>query len=95
MPRSCYINEHKTLGRMFVCGNLGPHCAECADVGDHLCDYPVGKKRTCDRPLCELHANEIAPNLHYCAAHLGMWNAYRQSCGVQLELDNVVPYRGA
>lgn len=31
----------------------------------------------------------------HCAAHLGMWNAYRESGGVQLELDNVVPYRGA
>lgn len=94
MPRSCYIRDTPD-GRMFMCGNLGPHCAECADVSDYLCDYPVGRKKTCDRNLCEVHANEIAPNLHYCAAHLGMWNAYRESGGVQLELDNVVPYRGA
>ena len=80
---------------MFMCGDLGPHCAECADAADHLCDYPVGRKKTCDRNLCEVHANEIAPNLHYCAAHLGMWSAYREGGGVQLELDNVVPYRGA
>lgn len=95
MPRSCYIRDQPDGSRMFLCGNLGPHCAECADVGENLCDYPVGRKKTCDRPLCDLHATEVAPNLHYCGAHLGMWQAYRDSGGVQLELDNVVPFRGA
>lgn len=91
----CYMKDSPELGRMFICGDLGEHCAECGWVGEYLCDYPVGDGKTCDRQLCESHANEIAPDLHYCAAHLGMWKAYRESGAVERELENVVPFRGA
>lgn len=87
----CYM---KTDGSQFLCGNLGEHCSECAWVAEYLCDYPVGDGKTCDRQLCETHANEIAPSLHYCAGHVEMWKAYMESGGVQRELGNVVPFRG-
>ena len=57
---------------MHICGDLGPHCAECAGVGGNLCDYPVGNDKTCDRPLCDDHATEVAPDVHYCRAHFIM-----------------------
>lgn len=88
----CYFKDEPG-GRVFMCGDLGAHCAECGWFGDYLCDYPVGDGKTCDRQLCEGHANEIAPDLHYCAAHLGMWNAYRDSGAEVRELENVVPFR--
>lgn len=81
---------------MFLCGDLGPHCAaeNCGAAGcDALCDYPVGKGKTCDLPLCASHAYEVAPNVHYCPGHLTLWNAFRESGGVQRELENVVPFR--
>jgi len=55
------LHEDQPDGRMFMCGDLGDNCAECGWVGDYLCDFPVGEGKTCDRPLCETHANEIAP----------------------------------
>lgn len=88
----CYIKD-RSDGRMFICGDLGPHCAECADLAGYLCDYPVGEGKTCDRGLCESHISEVAPGLHYCAAHMAMWEAYRDSGGVRRELENVVPFR--
>ena len=41
----CYIERMKDGGTMFMCGNLGPHCAaeKCGALGVNLCDYPVGK----------------------------------------------------
>lgn len=80
---------------MFMCGDLGPHCAaeKCGDASDYLCDYPVGEGRTCDLPLCESHAYEVAPNIHYCPGHLILWQEFRASGGVQRELENVTPYK--
>lgn len=89
----CYVKDHPKLGRMFICGKLGPHCADCGDVGDYLCDYPVGKGKTCDRSMCDDHSTEVAPNLHYCAPHLGMWQAYRDSGALVHELENVLPFK--
>lgn len=39
-------------GVAFVCGNSIAACA-CNYVATALCDYPMGKGRTCDAPLCE------------------------------------------
>jgi hypothetical protein len=78
---------------MFICGDLGPHCADCADVGENLCDYPVGKGKTCDRSICETHSHEIGPNLHYCDTHYKQWLAFRDAGGVRRELENVVPFK--
>lgn len=77
---------------MFMCGKLGPHCADCSWVSGYLCDYPVGKGKTCDRPLCEDHANEVAPDLHYCNVHYREWEEFRKSGGVEKELKNVTPF---
>ena len=88
----CYINNHPKLGRMFICGDLGPQCG-CGDVAENLCDYPVGDGKTCDRDLCEACAAEVAPDLHYCAPHMTMWQAYKDSGAEARELANVLPFK--
>lgn len=91
----CYIERMKDGGTMFMCGNLGPHCAaeKCGALGVSLCDYPVGDDRTCDLPLCDSHAYEVAPNVHYCPGHLVLWKEFRDSGREKKELENVVPFR--
>ncbi len=90
----CYVLHDKAgepVGH--ICGKLGPHCANCGDVSGFLCDYPVGKGKTCDRPVCERHCIEVAPDLHYCTAHHAEWQAFRDSGGVHEALANVVPFK--
>jgi 3-deoxy-D-manno-octulosonate 8-phosphate phosphatase KdsC-like HAD superfamily phosphatase len=92
---TCYVmydDKRNAVGHM--CGELGKHCADCQDVGDNLCDYPVGKGKTCDRSICEHHSHEVAPNMHYCDQHYTEWREFRDSGGVKAELENVVPFRG-
>jgi len=38
----------------------------CAAPSAFLCDGDEGGGRTCDKPLCEAHAIEIARNRHHC-----------------------------
>ena len=90
----CYIRQTDTL-RMFICGDLGPHCMAdgCADSSEYQCDFPVGDGKTCDLYLCDLHASEVAPNIHYCPGHLILWREFRDSGRVEAELKNVIPYK--
>lgn len=94
---ACYIT--KAVNRwgqkitMFICGDLGPHCAECPDVSDNQCDFPVGEGKTCDRYICNQHSNEIAPDIHYCTAHFYQWQQFVDSGGVRESLKNIIPFR--
>lgn len=88
----CYMTRLEDGRLAHICGELGPHCGECSGVGDYLCDYPVGDGKTCDRPLCEHHAKEVAPEIHYCPSHWREWNEFRQSGGVERELKTVTPF---
>ena len=91
---ACYViydSERNPIGH--ICGDLGPHCKECGDCGDEfLCDYPVGKGKTCDAPLCGYHAREVAPNVHYCSGHYQKWQEFVATGGVTMVLQNVVPF---
>ncbi len=93
----CYLTRLENGSTAFLCGELGPHCGDsnCADVGENLCDFPVGGDRTCDMPLCHGHSFEVAPNLHYCPAHTTMWREFKEGGGVTKELEHVVPYKDA
>ena len=87
-----YDSERKIKG--FFCGRLGKPCLEeCGDVADYLCDFPVGPGQTCDRRLCEYHAAEIGPELHYCPAHKNEWEKFLEGGGVHRELENVVSFK--
>ena len=41
----------------------------CGHFADYLCDTPVGRGRTCDRPMCRCCRNEIAPGIDRCPYH--------------------------
>lgn len=43
----------------WVCGSGIVPCSTCGNVADHLCDYPMGKGKTCDAPLCDNHAIKV------------------------------------
>lgn len=91
----CVAKSRGDTGKtMFLCGDFGPHCADCAAVGDFLCDYPVGKGKTCDRPMCDDHAHEIGYELHYCEAHYQMWQDFKNQGGVDDALRNVIAFKG-
>jgi hypothetical protein len=42
--------------------------------------------------MCQDHANEIAPDIHYCAGHKKMWDEFEKSGGVKSRLENVQPF---
>lgn len=89
----CHAKTRELGGLITICGDLGPHCADCAAVGANLCDYPVGNDQTCDRPICPEHSNEIGPNLHYCQTHYQMWLEFKAAGGVNAQLHNVIAYK--
>lgn len=84
------------LGIVFVTFREGAepwqHCTDCLEPAEFLCDFPVGDGKTCDRPLCEGHAHEVAPDVHYCTGHHAMWEEFRASGGVVRELAEVIPW---
>lgn len=77
----------------FVCGEFGDHCGDCLDIGNYLCDFPVGDDKTCDRKICSDHAHEVAPDVHYCNGHYVMWQDFKKSGGVAKELRNVIAFK--
>lgn len=65
--------------RMFLCGSDldldAEKCAHCGYLGDLLCDYPVGRGKTCDLPLCEICARQIGNDQHLCSIHFAQFVA--------------------
>lgn len=61
-----------------VCGprRRPKKCGWCAKPSTKLCDFllpkgyvPGGGIPTCDKPMCDDHADHRGPNLDYCPAH--------------------------
>lgn len=38
----------------------------CMSMSAYLCDGPIASGRTCDKPLCAVHATEIGKDKHLC-----------------------------
>jgi hypothetical protein len=71
MPRHCewIKTEH---GVVHVQRSGGQRCAYCSREHTKLCDGPApadANRKTCDRPLCNLHAFHAGPDTDYCEAH--------------------------
>lgn len=47
----------------FVCGPDVVACA-CGYLAEYLCDFPTGRGKTCDAPLCEDCARHPGPIVH-------------------------------
>ena len=77
--------------KVFLHGDLGPHCTDCAAPSDVLCDYPVGDGKTCDRPMCGDHAYHVSTDTDYCRDHFIMWQEYLASERGYDVLHNVTP----
>jgi len=68
-----YIKEKPDV--VFACGSGIRPCANCGQVADFLCDYPVGEGKTCDLPICS-----------QCRTHVGKYDF----CPVHGERNKVV-----
>lgn len=58
---------------MFICGTGVKACSVCGAPADYLCDYPVGKRKTCDQYLCDKHAIKQGcewQDIHFCPTHV-------------------------
>lgn len=61
---SCSRGQRQTCGQ-----------PDCRRPMTKLCDFKLKGKlegKTCDRPLCDTHAQSVGPNLDYCPAHKGL-----------------------
>jgi hypothetical protein len=61
-------------GAMIMCGRglkMAPKCwvRHCKLSSTKECDWPIAEGKTCDRAICNGHADEVGPNKHYCPAH--------------------------
>jgi hypothetical protein len=50
-------------------------CA-CGAVAPYLCDWKMGAGKTCDRPICQAHAEEVAKDKHLCPEHQAAYVAW-------------------
>ena len=50
-----YIKGPEGRWDVHVCGS-GIKACGCGRYAEYLCDWPLGKGKTCDAPLCEIHA---------------------------------------
>lgn len=46
--------------------SLHAEATYCHGMSGYLCDGPIQDGRTCDKPLCSVHATEVGKNKHYC-----------------------------
>lgn len=70
-----------------------PVCKHCGHCADNLCDFPVGEGKTCDAALCSEHSHAVGVELHYCPAHMQVWEAYRTTGNIEPTLDNAIESR--
>jgi hypothetical protein len=56
--------------RIFLCGSgpVAPTC-RCGHLADLLCDWPIGKGKTCDLPLCSSCSVRIGDDQDLCLIH--------------------------
>lgn len=68
--------------------NAPPQCLEkiesgetCLGISLYQCDWKMGGGKTCDRHICEHHAQQVAEDKHLCPAHQAAyleWKARRE-----------------
>ena len=72
-----------SLDGAFICGDFDV-CA-CGCVAEILCDYPMGRGKTCDIALCESCAREVGDDRHLCLLH---WAEFKGKA----KIDRVNPW---
>lgn len=56
-------------GPVILCGDLKVEVCACGYASDFLCDYPVGKGKTCGLPLCEKCRHAADNDTDLCRLH--------------------------
>jgi len=41
----------------------------CLNDSTKLCDFPTANGKTCDRRICDVHAQSVGPDKDYCLTH--------------------------
>jgi hypothetical protein len=54
---------------MFVCGDFKIEACACGHTADFLCDYPMGRGKTCDLALCGCCRESIGEERDLCRVH--------------------------
>jgi hypothetical protein len=62
------IVEHDG-GPNFLCGDLIVPVCKCGIASDYLCDYPMGRGKTCDLSLCPNCSRHVGEELDLCEIH--------------------------
>jgi hypothetical protein len=69
-----------------VCGSRGSatRFCHCGRAGKLLCDWKTPHRRSgaCDRPLCSVHAKEVASGKHLCPEHQSAFDAWKRRNGL-------------
>jgi hypothetical protein len=75
----------------FMCGEGVRYepCRDCPVDSEYYCDFPVSEWKTCDAPLCEAHAYEVAEKIHYCKGHYELWMKFVDSGGIKEKLNQI------
>lgn len=64
-----------------ICGTRHKtrYCA-CGRECKFLCDWKVRARKsgTCDAPICEAHAKQVAPGKHLCPLHQGKYDEWKK-----------------
>lgn len=59
----------------------GKRCRWCTAPHTLLCDWKLGGGKTCDKPICGNHAQEVGADKHLCPDHqaaYAIWKAKRK-----------------
>lgn len=60
-------------------GRKPQRCGWCTHTASvFLCDWKIGKGKTCDKPLCAQHAQEVAPDKHLCPKHVKEYDGWKR-----------------
>ena len=49
----------------------------CGAPAGYLCDWKIGSGKTCDAPICDIHAEPVAKDKHLCPAHSKAWAQWK------------------
>ncbi len=51
-------------------------CSACGRAARLLCDWKIGDGKTCDKPICAMHAQEVGEDKHLCPEHQEQYRAW-------------------
>lgn len=62
----------------------------CGGDGAYQCDWKISKRLTCDRHICEAHAQEVSPGKHLCPDHQQAYRIWQSARAGQCSTNREV-----